>query len=98
VNVNVSYEAIEWKYDQPCGQVDGDTFYPEKGHSAEPAKAICRTCDVVDQCLRYALENDERWGVWGGLSERERRKIKRAEKAEERARRTAVDEPDQEAA
>ena len=41
------------------------------------AKKVCLTCDVRDDCLEYALMNDERFGIWGGLSERERRKLKK---------------------
>ena len=41
------------------------------------AKRICTTCEVRAECLEYALEHDERFGIWGGLSERERRRLKR---------------------
>ena len=51
--------------------------YPEKGGSTRDAKRICSSCDVRGECLEYALQNDERFGIWGGLSERERRKLKR---------------------
>ena len=44
--------------------------------------AICRACTVQDQCLEYAVENSEKFGIWGGLSERERRRIKRQRAAE----------------
>jgi WhiB family redox-sensing transcriptional regulator len=50
---------------------------PEKGGSTRDAKRICQGCDVKQQCLEYALANDERFGIWGGLSERERRKLKK---------------------
>jgi WhiB family redox-sensing transcriptional regulator len=59
-----------------CAQVDvGDVFFPENGGSTADAKRICRRCPVRTACLDYALSNDERFGVWGGLSEQERRKI-----------------------
>jgi WhiB family redox-sensing transcriptional regulator len=49
----------------------------EKGGSTREAKKVCVSCEVRAECLEYALENDERFGIWGGLSERERRKLKR---------------------
>ncbi|MDU5308733.1 MAG: WhiB family transcriptional regulator, partial [Varibaculum cambriense] len=48
-----------------------------KGGSTREAKAVCELCEVRDECLSYALENDERFGIWGGLSERERRRLRR---------------------
>jgi hypothetical protein len=59
-----------------CAETDPEAFFPEKGGSVRAAKRVCRSCDVRRQCLEYALENDERFGIWGGLSERERRRIK----------------------
>jgi WhiB family redox-sensing transcriptional regulator len=58
--------------------VDPDAFFPEKGGSTRAAKAICAGCPVKAQCLAYALANDDRFGVWGGLSERERRRLRPA--------------------
>ena len=61
-----------------CREVDmGELFFPEKGGTTTPAKQICRLCPVREACLEYALEQDERFGVWGGLSERERRRLRR---------------------
>lgn len=48
-----------------------------KGGSTREAKRVCLTCDVRGDCLEYALANDERFGIWGGMSERERRKLKK---------------------
>lgn len=57
-----------------CRQVDtGDLFFPDKGGSTRPAKTVCRSCPVRTACLQWAVEHNERFGVWGGLSERERR-------------------------
>ena len=50
---------------------------PREGCSTREAKRVCLTCDVRNECLEYALQNDERFGIWGGLSERERRKLKK---------------------
>lgn len=63
-----------------CGQTDPEAFYPEKGGSTREAKAVCHECPVEPDCLEYALENRERWGVWGGTSERERRKMQQQRK------------------
>jgi WhiB family redox-sensing transcriptional regulator len=68
---------LAWQTDSLCAQTDPEAFFPEKGGSTRDAKKICTTCEVRTQCLEYALENDERFGIWGGLSERERRKLRK---------------------
>jgi len=60
-----------------CAQTDPEAFFPEKGGSTREAKRTCRACEVRAECLQYALDHDERFGVWGGLSERERRRLQR---------------------
>lgn len=70
-------EALSWQADALCAQTDPEAFFPEKGGSTREAKRICDGCEVRSECLEYALENDERFGIWGGLSERERRKLRR---------------------
>lgn len=67
----------EWQEQALCAQTDPEAFFPEKGGSTREAKRICQACPVQDDCLEFALENDERFGIWGGLSERERRRLKR---------------------
>lgn len=67
----------EWQEQALCAQTDPEAFFPEKGGSTREAKRICQACAVRDECLEYALEHDERFGIWGGLSERERRRLKR---------------------
>jgi len=59
-----------------CAQTDPEEFFPEKGGSTKRAKKVCALCDIREPCLQRALDDDERFGVWGGLSERERRKLK----------------------
>ncbi|MBV8980855.1 MAG: WhiB family transcriptional regulator [Acidimicrobiia bacterium] len=56
----------------------GVNFFPVRGEEARPAKAICARCLVKDQCLAYALDNGDKFGIWGGLSERERRRLRRS--------------------
>ena len=67
----------EWQERALCAQTDPEAFFPEKGGSTREAKRICLGCEVRDNCLEYALAHDERFGIWGGLSERERRRLKR---------------------
>jgi len=80
----IEFEVLEggddefgWQERALCAQTDPEAFFPEKGGSTREAKRVCLTCDVRDECLEYALMNDERFGIWGGLSERERRKLKK---------------------
>ena len=63
---------LAWQADALCAQTDPEAFFPEKGGSTRDAKRICGQCNVRAECLEYALRNDERFGIWGGLSERER--------------------------
>jgi WhiB family redox-sensing transcriptional regulator len=66
-----------WQEQALCAQTDPEAFFPEKGGSTREAKRICTGCEVRAECLEYALAHDERFGIWGGLSERERRRLKR---------------------
>ncbi len=68
---------LSWQERALCAQTDPEAFFPEKGGSTREAKKVCVSCEVRAECLEYALENDERFGIWGGLSERERRRLKR---------------------
>jgi len=70
-------EHLGWQDRALCAQTDPEAFFPEKGGSTREAKRVCRSCEVRAECLEFALENDERFGIWGGLSERERRRVKR---------------------
>jgi WhiB family transcriptional regulator, redox-sensing transcriptional regulator len=67
----------QWQDRALCAQTDPEAFFPEKGGSTREAKKICLGCEVRAECLEYALAHDERFGIWGGLSERERRRLKR---------------------
>lgn len=73
----VSADELSWQEQALCAQTDPEAFFPEKGGSTREAKKVCMGCEVQKECLDYALDNDERFGVWGGLSERERRKLKK---------------------
>src|SRR5439155_18361695 len=67
-----------WQDQANCLGVDPDLFFPERGASTREAKEVCRGCVVRLECLEYALANGEKFGIWGGMSERERRRIRRA--------------------
>lgn len=60
-----------------CLGVEPDLFFPERGASTKEAKEVCRGCVVRDDCLEYALVQGEKFGIWGGMSERERRRLRR---------------------
>ncbi|MGY1857884.1 WhiB family transcriptional regulator [Modestobacter sp. SYSU DS0290] len=70
-------EEQGWQERALCAETDPEAFFPEKGGSTREAKKICTGCEVRAECLEYALSNDERFGIWGGLSERERRRLRR---------------------
>jgi WhiB family transcriptional regulator, redox-sensing transcriptional regulator len=72
----VILNTAEWMAEAVCASADPEQWFPEKGVSAHQAKRICATCPVIDECLRFALDNDE-IGVWGGTSQRERQMMLR---------------------
>ena len=74
-----------WQRKANCMCVDPDLFFPERGASTREAKEVCRGCVVREDCLEYALANGEKFGIWGGMSERERRRIRRARALARRA-------------
>ena len=74
-----------WKERALCAQTDPDAFFPDQGGSVAAAKRICKQCDVREECLEWALDAGEQFGVWGGLSERERRAV-----AKERQRKPSM--------
>lgn len=71
-------DETSWEDRALCAETDAEAFFPLKGQSSAPAKKVCRECPVKVECLEYALAAEIRDGVWGGLSERERRKLRRA--------------------
>ena len=66
-----------WRQLAACRGVEPDIFYPASDEEAEAAKAVCGVCPVRQPCLEFALANRERDGVWGGATEKERRRILR---------------------
>ncbi len=70
-------DDLAWQDFANCRGADPDLFFPERGASTRAAKAICRECSVQEQCLEFAIVSSEKFGIWGGLSERDRRRIRR---------------------
>lgn len=68
---------LSWQDYANCRGADADLFFPERGASTRKAKAICAECQVRQECLEFAIQIGEKFGIWGGMSERERRKIRR---------------------
>lgn len=69
-----------WQDDAACAEIGGDTWFPESGGAIADPVRICMGCSARVECLEYALEHSTtvgRFGIWGGLSERERRRMKR---------------------
>jgi WhiB family redox-sensing transcriptional regulator len=90
----------DWREKAACGSEDPELFFPigNTGPAilqAEEAKQVCRRCEVREQCLEWALNKPEDHGVWGGLSEDERRALKR-KNARAKVRASAAEEPVQE--
>lgn len=84
------FDPPEWMARARCAGADTDAFFPDKGDNAAPARRVCNgdppdttnpvfegPCPVRTECLDWALDNNERFGVWGGVGERERRRLKR---------------------
>lgn len=75
-----AWKPEPWMEFAACRQVDAELWFPEVGSSATAAKRICQQCPVLEQCLAYALENQEK-GIWGGTSEKQRQKLRAQEAA-----------------
>lgn len=82
---SVVIEELDWTNTKPgawvaravCSSVDPELFFPNRGESPVEAKAVCRSCPVRRECLEFALETNQTYGIWGGTSDQERRRIKR---------------------
>lgn len=70
-------KELHWQDFALCAQTDPDIFFPEKGGSTTPATTVCSACPVQGQCLEYAISHDIRHGIWGGMSDNDRRRIAR---------------------
>lgn len=90
---NAAGSELEWWDRALCAQVDTELFFPEKGGSTREAKAVCSRCEVRPDCAGYALHHNERYGIWGGLSELDRRRMGRRSEAAAAATARADTEP-----
>lgn len=77
--------AAAWMARGACAQSDPNIFFPHDGVGVEIAKTVCADCRVTSPCLEYALANRIEHGVWGGCSERQRRRILRDRRAAARS-------------
>jgi WhiB family redox-sensing transcriptional regulator len=75
--MGIEETIASWQDRALCAETDPESFFPEKGGSTREAKRVCLGCEVRAECLEYALAHDERFGIWGGMSERERRRLRR---------------------
>lgn len=82
IEVSIPFEKPQWMADAACGGASQNTFFPGRGESIKAAQEICAGCPVREPCLEYAIANREKWGIWGGLSERQRRRIARDRRRE----------------
>lgn len=67
----------DWQEQAECGQTDPEVFFPDEDAPSRAAKAVCLRCPVRMECLDAALDRDELFGIWGGLSRQERAALKR---------------------
>ncbi len=80
----IRHSDLTWQDDALCREVDcGDLHFPEKGGSPWAAVRLCRRCEVQEECLSYALATDQQFGVWGGLTEPQRERLKKASREAE---------------
>lgn len=76
-SVDLDHARYDWRDFGACvGHVE-ITWFPARGESTRAAKAICASCPVRDVCREVALARGEKFGIWGGLSERQRRRLRR---------------------
>ena len=70
-------EPLQWMEKGACKDMNPDLFFPHNGENNEEAKAVCIECPVQQECLDYAVSQSGLMGIWGGLSETERRTVRR---------------------
>jgi len=81
----LAIDELSWQDYANCRGADADLFFPERGASTRRAKAICAACEVRGKCLDFAIDYGEKFGIWGGMSERERRRVRRERMVARRA-------------
>jgi WhiB family redox-sensing transcriptional regulator len=66
----------QWMWDAECAQVDPELFFPPEKSVSKVAKKICGECPVQAACLEYALRSDQTAGIWGGMTTKERKRVR----------------------
>ena len=84
----ITYDPNEWRKRAACREVDTFVFFPETDEEADAALAVCATCPVREDCLEFALVTRQDDGVWGGMTETDRKRLRR--RRQEAARRRAA--------
>ena len=79
---------MTWRAAAACNNLDTELFFPDSDADAGPALEVCAVCPVRQECLEFALATRQNDGVWGGLTETERRRLRR--RRQERSRRPAA--------
>jgi WhiB family redox-sensing transcriptional regulator len=82
-NRSVDWDADDWRKVSACRHTEPDLFFPVGTtgpaiEQIEAAKRVCRTCEAIEPCLEFALATNQESGIWGGTSEEERRKLRKA--------------------
>ncbi len=73
----IKSDRPRWHLDAACRGMTPDLFYPERGDSTAEARSVCQGCPVQGQCLAFAVTRNERHGIWGDTSVRQRRNLRR---------------------
>ncbi len=94
-NVIVDWDRERWRDQAACRSLDPNLFFPAGATGAavehiQAAKAVCRSCPVVEACLRFAIETNQEAGIWGGRDEDERRRLRRAWREDRRPARRSI--------
>lgn len=83
-DIVTTYDSEDWRQDAACRDLDTAIFFPDSEEDSATAMAICASCPVRAACLEFALVTRQDDGVWGGLSETERRRVRRRRQTERR--------------
>ena len=86
------YPRDNWEQSAECRGMDPNVFFPTDGLGVQAAQKICSECPVRPDCLEFALKNHTDHGIWGGVSERERRRLQRGRRVANLAGQTAIDD------
>lgn len=84
---SIQYDTEQWRQFAACGDMNVADFFPEEGANVTlEIKIVCRGCPVRNECLDFAIRTKQKYGVWGGYNEQDRRRTRRKSVALIRAR------------